>query len=44
MEKVFEVLEYEPKIRNDTGEELNTLSGHFEFINVSFSYPSAPNV
>ena len=36
MEKIFEVLNYKPKIRNDTGIDVEDLKGDIEFINVSF--------
>jgi len=43
LERIFEMLEYEPKIRNDTGIPINikTFIGNIEFKDIDFKYPSS---
>lgn len=42
--KVFELIDREPKIRNDGYIVRDTLRGKIEFRNVEFNYPSRPQV
>lgn len=44
MEKIFDVMEYKPKIRNDTGTVFEELKGDIEFKSVSFRYPLEPDI
>ncbi|XP_067834142.1 ABC-type oligopeptide transporter ABCB9-like [Heptranchias perlo] len=43
-EKVFEYLDRKPSVRTDGKLETETLKGHVEFQNVSFSYPTRPEI
>ena len=42
--KVFEFIDREPKIRNDGREAPEDILGKVEFKNVTFAYPTAPNI
>ncbi|KAI3917156.1 hypothetical protein MKX01_003605, partial [Papaver californicum] len=43
--KIFRVIDHNPSIRkNESGLELNSVTGHIELKNVVFSYPSRPDV
>ena len=44
MERIFEVLEYKPKIKNSEGKHINQIQGKISFKDVSFYYPSTPSV
>jgi ABC-type multidrug transport system fused ATPase/permease subunit len=43
-EKVFSLMDREPKIKHDAGEKKPDLfKGHIHFKNVSFNYPTRPD-
>ena len=44
MKKIFEVLLYQSKIKNDSGMIINDLKGDVEFDSVSFRYPGTDEV
>ena len=44
MRKIFEVLLYKSRIRNDTGMIIKNLGGDIEFDSVSFRYPGTLEV
>lgn len=43
-EKLFEIIDYKPKIRNNVGKKLQPFSGNIELRNVDFEYPTKPGV
>lgn len=43
-ERVFEIIDYNQKIRIGEGERLPTFTGHLQFKDVSFRYPTKPEV
>ncbi|KAL4463264.1 hypothetical protein ABPG74_007265 [Tetrahymena malaccensis] len=41
LERIFEMMEYNPTIKNDSGQEVANITGSVKFKNVVFSYPSS---
>ncbi|KAL4463265.1 hypothetical protein ABPG74_007266 [Tetrahymena malaccensis] len=40
LERIFEMMQYNPSIKNDSGQEVATITGSVQFKDVTFSYPS----
>ena len=43
-ERVFELVEYQPRISNHLGKKVDELNGDIEFKGIDFTYPSRPSL
>ena len=44
MKKIFDILDYESKIKYGVGDKINSIEGKIEFVDVSFSYPKSADI